>query len=127
MDSLLDAERRLRRLACPLCGRSGSLHQTMIRCELACGEYRYTVRCQGCGIVFELRTATERPRVRQPDRHAWLFRLVCPACGGAGGEISFRCDVPSRSCFYLVQCLSCGHEYAEQGPSGERGDSGEMS
>jgi len=113
MDRLLDTERRLRRMVCPACGGAGSL-QPVARCELAYGEYLYTVRCQPCGIVFELSTETESPRFFQPDLHAWLSRLVCPACRGVGAKVRFRCDVPSRSCFYLVGCRSCGHEYAEE-------------
>lgn len=116
MDRLLETERRLRRLACPECGSVDSL-QSAIRCELAYGECRYTVRCQRCGIVFELSTETESPRLLQPDLHAWLSRLVCPACKRAGAEVAFRCDVPSRSCFYLVRCASCDHEYTAERPS----------
>jgi len=111
MDRLLDAERRLRRMDCPNCGSAGSL-QTAVRGDLAYGECLYTVRCRGCGIVFELSTETESPRLFQPDLHAWLSRLVCPACKGVGAEVLFRCDVPSRSCFYRVKCRSCGKEYA---------------
>jgi transcription elongation factor Elf1 len=112
MDRLLDSERRLRRMVCPACGGVGSL-QTVSRCELAYGEYLYTVRCQPCGMVFELSTETETPRFFQPDLHVWLSRRACPACKEAGAEVVFRCDVPSRPCFYLVRCRSCGHEYAE--------------
>lgn len=108
---MLDAERRLSRMACPECGRAGSL-QTAIRCELAYGECLYTVRCQRCGIVFDLSTETWSLALYQPDLHAWLSGLVCPACGAVGATVSFRCDVPSRSCFYLVRCRRCGHEYA---------------
>jgi hypothetical protein len=113
MDRLLEAERRLHRMACPECGTAGSL-QTAVRCELAYGECLYTVRCQACGIVFELSTETRKPALYQPDLHAWLSHLVCPACGKAGAEVGFRCDVPSRSCFYLVRCRSCGREYTEE-------------
>lgn len=119
MDRLLDTERRLFRMACPGCGTGGSL-QTAVRCELAYGECLYTVRCQRCGIVFELSTETRSPRLFQPDLHAWLSRLVCPACKRVGAEVGFRCDVPSRSCFYLVRCANCGHEYAEERPSSQK-------
>lgn len=116
MDRLLDTERRLLRMACPECGSAGSL-QTAVRCELAYGECRYTVRCRHCGIVFELSTETRSPQLYQPDLHAWLSGLVCPACNAAGAEVRFRCDVPSRSCFYLLKCRRCGHEYTEEGPT----------
>lgn len=116
MDRLLDAERRIRDMVCPECGGAGSL-QTAIRCELAYGECLYTVRCQRCEIVFELSTETQSPRLFQPDLHSWLSRHVCPACKGLGAEVTFRCDVPSRSCFYLVRCRSCGHEYTEERPA----------
>lgn len=112
MDRLLDAERRLQRMACPECGSAGSL-QTAVRCELAYGECLYTVCCQRCGIVFELNTETQSPQLYQPDLHAWLSALVCPACGVVEAEVGFRCDVPSRSCFYLLICRRCGHEYTE--------------
>ncbi len=119
MDRLLDAERRLQRMACPECRNAGSL-QTVVRCELAYGECLYTVRCQRCGIVFELSTETRYPALYQPDLHAWLSGLVCPACSRLGAEVGFRCDVPSRSCFYLVRCRSCGHEYTQELSSGHR-------
>ena len=118
MDRLLDSERRLRRMVCPECGGVGSL-QTVVRCDLAGGECLYTVRCRRCGILFELSTETQAPRLFQPDLHAWLSRLVCPACGGVGAEIVFRCDVPSRSRFYRVRCRTCGHEYAEEREAGQ--------
>lgn len=111
MDRVFDAERRLHRMACPACGSAGSL-QTVIRCELAYGECRYTVRCQRCGMVFELSTETESPRLFQPDLHAWLSARVCPVCRGVGAEVVFRCEVPSRSCFYVLRCRTGGHEYA---------------
>ena len=119
MNRVVDGERRLRGMACPECGSAGSL-QTAVRCELAYGQCLYTVRCQRCGIVFELSTETQTPRLYQPDLHAWLSGLVCPACQGVGAEIGFRCDVPSRSCFYLLRCRSCGHEYTEERSSDQR-------
>jgi len=109
-NALLETERRLRGMACPECGSLGSL-RTVIRCELASGECRYTVRCQQCGIVFTLRTT--HPELLTRDFHARLTGLVCPACGKQGAEAFLRCEVPSRSCFYLVACVSCGHEYTE--------------
>ena len=118
MDRLLETERRLGQMACPACGCRGSL-RTAVRCELAYGECLYTLRCQRCGIVFEVSTETESPRLYQPDLHAWLARLVCPACGEAGPEVVFRCDVPSRSCFYLLRCPSCRHEYTQERSPGE--------
>lgn len=119
MERLFGTERRLLQMACPQCGTAGSL-QRVIRCELAYGECLYTVRCQRCGIVFELSTETESPRLFQPELHAWLSGLVCPACRRVGAEVVFRCDVPSRSCFYRVRCRSCGHEYTEERASGLR-------
>lgn len=120
MDRLLAAERHLLRMACPACGVTDSL-QTAVRCELAYGECLYTVRCQRCGIVFGLSTETARPRLYQPDLHAWLSGLVCPACGRPGAEVGFRCDVPSRSCFHLLRCAGCGHEYVGEPSSLTRG------
>lgn len=119
MDRLLDTKRRFRHMACPECGSAGSL-KTAIRCELAHGECLYTVRCQTCGLVFELRTAMQSPRLFQPELYAWLSRLVCPACKGARSELVFRCDVPSRPCFYLVRCAHCGHEYTAEQSAGQR-------
>jgi len=119
MDRLVDSERRLLRMACPECGRAGAL-QTAVRCDLAYGECLYTVRCQRCGIVFELSTKTESPRLYQPGLHAWLSGLVCPACRALGAEVGFRCDVPSRSCFYVLRCRSCGHGYAAERSVGQR-------
>ena len=113
MDRVLNAERRLRRMACPGCASAGSL-QTAIRCELAHGECRFTVRCQRCGIIVELSTETESPRLFQPDLHAWLSARVCPICKGGGAEVVFRCDVPTRPGFYRVKCRTCGHEYAAE-------------
>jgi len=118
MDRLLNPERRFRGMACPECGSGGSL-QTAIRCELAYGERLYTVRCQRCGIVFDLSTETRSPRLYQPGLHTWLAGLVCPVCNSAGAEVVFRCDVPTRSCFYLVKCRSRGHEYARERPAGQ--------
>ena len=102
-------DRLLRQMACPGCRTPGSLRMA-VRYELASGECRYTVRCQRCGIVFELSAETRGPRLFQPDLHAWLSHLLCPACGNVGAEVAIRCDVPSRSCFYLLKCRSCGHE-----------------
>ena len=118
MDRPLNTERRLRGMACPECGSVGSL-QTAIHCELAYGECLYTVRCQRCGIVFDLSTETRSPRLYQPDLHAWLSALVCPVCKSAGAEVVFRCDVLTRSCFYVVKCRRCGHEYARERPAGQ--------
>ena len=106
-------------MACPECGSAGSL-QTAVRCELAYGECLYTVRCQRCGIVFELSTEMQNLRLYRPELCAWLSQLVCPACKGVRAELVFRCDVPSRSCFYLVRCRRCGHEYAAERSVGQR-------
>lgn len=119
MDRLLDMERRLLRMACPGCGRAGSL-QTAVRCELAYGECLYTVRCQRCGIVFDLNTERLSPGLGSPSLEAWLAGLVCPACRIVGAEVVFRCEAPSRSCFYLVKCASCRHEDAEGRSTVER-------
>ncbi len=113
MDRLIETERRLRRMACPQCGSTGAL-ETAVRCELAHGEHLYVMRCQRCGIMFELSTETQSPRLFQPDLHAWLSRLVCPVCRAVGAKVRFRYDVPSRPRFYLVRCRTCGHEYAEE-------------
>jgi transcription elongation factor Elf1 len=123
MDRLLDTERRLLRMACPECGTAGAL-QTLVRCDLAHGECLYTVRCQRCGIVFELSTETISPRLFQPALHAWLSALVCPTCKAVGAEVVVRCDVPSRSCFYRVRCSGGQHEYTTEAGTfrGERGD-----
>lgn len=112
MDKTLAAERRLRDMACPLCDTAGSL-QIAVRCELAYGECRYTVRCQRCGVVFELSRGGRPAEPHNPGLGFRLSRLACPACGGVGAELLFRCDVPSRSCFYLVTCKRCGREHKE--------------
>lgn len=116
MDRWLSAERRLLRMSCPVCGAGGSV-QTTIRCELAYGECLYTVRCQRCGIMFDLSTETASPWLCQPALHAWLSTLACPACLELGAEVGFRCDVPSRSCFYILRCKRCGHEYRRERPA----------
>lgn len=113
MDRWLDPERRLQRMACPECGSVSRL-KTAVRCEFGYGEYLYTVRCQHCGIIFDLSTERLSAELRLPGLQAWLVGLVCPACRAVGGEVVFRCEVPSRSCFYLVRCASCRHEYAEE-------------
>lgn len=111
MDRVRDAEPRVRRIACTGCGSTGVL-QTVIRCELASGD-RYLVRCQRCGIFFELSTEVESGELLQPASRTWLCHLDCPACKALGGDVAFRCDVPGRPSFYLVRCRTCGHEYAE--------------
>ena len=123
MDRLVDTERLLPRMACPECGTAGSL-QAVVRCDLAHGECLHAVRCQHCGIVFELSTETVSPRLFQPGLHAWLSALVCPTCNAVGAKVVFRCDVRSRSCFYRVRCAGGQHEYTiEAGTfSAKRGD-----
>jgi transcription elongation factor Elf1 len=112
----LDVERRLMRMSCPGCGAAGSL-QTAVRCELAYGECLYTVRCQRCGLVFDLSTEGARPGPSRPGLDAWSSALACPACSELGPEVEFRCDVPSRSCSYILRCRRCGHEYVAAGPT----------
>lgn len=118
MDRVLAIDRELRRLGCPLCGAAAL--QVVVRCELAYGECRHTVKCGACGVVFELSSETWSPRLFQPDLHTWLSLLRCEACGGQGAELRFRCDLPARECFYLVRCRSCGREFrASRVPTAE--------
>lgn len=108
MVDLGEIQRKLNRVACPMCGAS-TLDVTL-RCDLGYGECLATALCRTCRTSYEI--STERKALEQ-GRGA-LGSSQCPHCGGGDLEPEIRCDLPSRRCFYVAGCRKCREPFLKE-------------
>lgn len=112
MDPLTEIQRELNHVACPQCRKSQ--FDLALRCELAYNECLYTAKCLSCGYMFNVSTETKNLRTTHPDIEKTLSEQQCHACGQAGAELKFRCDLNERTCLYVAACRHCAeasHQY----------------
>lgn len=116
MNKLADLEKKLADITCPSC-LYGDLELHM-RCDLGFWDCLYQAKCRHCGFSFDVDTDTRTFLETYPEVQKRLRETGCPNCGSIKLELSMRCEMANRHCFYVATCDICHYSFRWRGMTG---------
>jgi len=99
--NITEIQRMMNKVRCPECHKSEI--EVSLRCDLGYGECLAAANCLNCRTLYEV--STERKILKSGSTA--LGKQDCPDCGTQDLKLQFRCELPSRRCFYVSYCPPC--------------------
>jgi len=99
--NITDIQRMMNKVICPECQKATI--DVSLRCDLGYGECLATATCRTCQTLYEVSTEKEVLEAGQKG----IGPQDCPDCDEKDLKVQFRCELPSRRCFYVAYCPPC--------------------
>lgn len=99
--NITDIQVMFNKVTCPEC-RNATI-DVSLRCDLGYGECLAAATCRTCNTIYEV--STER-RALEAGKEL-PGSQDCPDCDEKDVKFKFRCELPSRKCFYVAYCQPC--------------------
>ncbi len=96
-----DIQVMFNKVTCPQC--SNATIDVTLRCDLGGDACLAVATCQTCHTIYGVSTEGKALETAA-ETHA---SLACPECETEDTELAFRCELPSRKCFFVLNCKAC--------------------
>ena len=116
MDKLSYLEMKIGGVNCPNCMHAALVVQ--MRCDLGYQDCFYIAKCSHCGHSFDIETDPHPLADRYEALQKALREQGCANCGSIKLDLSMRCDMDGRKCYYVATCDLCDYQMRIRGVTG---------
>lgn len=116
MDKLAELEGIISDINCPSCLHSELVVQ--MRADLGFKDCFYVATCRNCNYCFDISTDTKSIMTMYPALQQKVRDAGCPHCGSIKLELTMRCEMGDKQCFFVATCDLCDYSFRLKGMTG---------